>query len=364
MKRFLLGLVALISILQCTHSPEVKTTETPVNPGRELIIAHQSNRHAELEPCGCSVNPYGGIDREANALSELRGNSPNVLYLDAGNMVVSLANKATLKHKIKKAELIVNLMNDLQLKAFSPGPSDYTLGVAVLKQLQKKAAFPFISTNVVDKSGNPVFESYAILTTPSKLRVAVVSANSNGAEGAKVISPIESLQKIMPKLTAESDIVVLLSQYPADDSKKIAEAVPGIQIVVGADAKMNVTEAFWMNQGKSLYVDTTNEGQRLGVLSLDYVMPFKGFFSETVRKNNVANKLAMEENIKAHPENSNVANYLKAYTNSNYFTENDAGSFYSHELLPLSPERFGKPNRFTEKLKAAKKQIKETALSE
>jgi 2',3'-cyclic-nucleotide 2'-phosphodiesterase (5'-nucleotidase family) len=364
MKRFLIAIVAVLSVVQCTHSPEVKQAQTTPAPGHELIIAHESNRRAELEPCGCSVNPFGGIDREANALSELRNQSKNVIYVDAGDMMVSLATKTTSKHKLKKAELIVSLMNDLKLNAYSPGPVDYLLGVSSLKKLQKKALFPFVSTNIVEPSGKTLFEPYTILTVPSHLKVAIVSATPKATEGLNVKDPISSLNELLPKLKSQSDIVVLLSQYSADESKKISEAVPGIQVIVGADEKMNVTEAFWMNQGNTLYVDTTNEGQRLGVLSLDFVLPFKGFFSETVRQKNLANRLSLEAHAKAHSEDSATANYLKAYTNSNYFTENPLGSFYSHELISLSPEKYGKPNEFSLKLKAAKKAIKETALSE
>ena len=127
-----------------------KPTAGPVTAAK-VTIAYQATRAASIEPCGCQSRPWGGLDREYNALNKLRGERIT-FYFDAGNSLVGdLATKATTASATKKAEAIAAMLSANGLDVLSPGQAEYSLGSENLKKVAAASRFSWVSSNVTEK---------------------------------------------------------------------------------------------------------------------------------------------------------------------------------------------------------------------
>lgn len=318
-----IALFAFALLIAGCVSQTAKVGEFPAEPkARKITLLHQSNRWGSLDPCGCSVNPFGGIDREFNAIEAIKKLEGSTLFVDAGNMYVRRPVAGPISHYQGRAKALTEMLNELGLEAFAPGPNDYELGLAYLRTLEKEAKFKFISTNVVDASGKPVFNPFTVIEKEG-VRYGVVSLtppNEKLADNLKVVETDKALNEWLPKVHAASDVVILLSQLDSKTAQAVAEGNYGIPVIVGADAGVSSDQAFPYNKGRTLYVDAHVNGNLLGRLYLELQLPFTDF--------------------------------------------NQGHSVFSHELTKLDKERFGKPNHITKLIEKEKERTRKAALSE
>ncbi len=157
-------------------------------------------------------------------------------------------------HARAQAEVMVDLFNAIGCHAFNVGDRDLAAGPAVIKALEKRANFPFVSANIMDaKTGKPMFADQAVakvaghkfgfiglLSPRARLRKA------DGGDEFKVIDPVEAAKAAAEKLKKQGvDTVVLLSQLMDDERDAVLKAVPEIQLVFGSQnpLRRNVIES-------------------------------------------------------------------------------------------------------------------------
>jgi 2',3'-cyclic-nucleotide 2'-phosphodiesterase (5'-nucleotidase family) len=88
-----------------------------------------------------------------------------LLYVDPGNMLSPLVKPDLREPMRKKAHVIVDAMALTGLSVFAPGPYDVSLGIPLLKELQKKAKFEFVSASLADKAGELIFAPSTVSNT-------------------------------------------------------------------------------------------------------------------------------------------------------------------------------------------------------
>ncbi|MCB0416125.1 MAG: hypothetical protein KDD39_00650 [Bdellovibrionales bacterium] len=330
--------VVLISFLRSQKAPAPH--ELPATA--ELAIVHSSNRMATLEPCGCQVNPYGGIDREANAVEQLRRVRPNLLFVDGGNLLNG--GEATLDQteKTERASAMVEMLNVSGLNVFAPGPLDYDLGAIELRRLQKTAKFTFLSTNVqMASGGESVFQPYTVVEIGG-VRYGLISVSDPKAitaPGLVVESPEKALSKWIPTLKKNSDIVILVSQLPNLASRDLA-IKHNIPIIIGAEKSFGAENAVLYEHGQHILVDTQIQGFLLGMLDIDFRFPFKGFTSDDeIQKK----KKSLAYLKQTQPDSQ----HTRTFEAQQLLAPTPGGSKYFSELIQLDEERFGAPNAVT-----------------
>lgn len=337
---------------------------TPEVAPKELVIAYQSNRTGEVEPCGCQVNPFGGIDREANAIQGARKNHPELLYVDAGNLFIPVTPKISVKHYQAKSKMITDALNRIGLDAFSPGPNDYQLGLKHLQSLTTQSKFKYVSTNVVSAEGTPIFAPYVILNREG-VRVAILSATPafKTKEAIKVESAEESLKKLLPTIRPQADLIVLLSQLGTSEDERLAKTLD-LNIIVGADAEVTMERAAWSQGGKTLLVDAGISGRHLGLLSVGFTAPFKGFYSMEEISNNQEELRLTEASIAKNPSNEMLKQSLAALKSQAMLEPIEGGSRYSNELIKLDAENYGTPNEISLLISQEKAKVRKRAIGD
>lgn len=353
------GLVVLtvLGVMLFTRTQKQVAHVTP--SAAPLTLLHSSNRLGNLEPCGCQVNPFGGIDREANAVSQIRAGHANVLFVDSGNLLNGGEVTLTADEKNTRAATIIDMLNESGLDFFAPGPLDYDLGVHTLRRLQKRARFPFLSTNVTMTSGGEsALSPYAIVELGG-VRYGLLSLSDPAKiqhPGIHVESPDASLKQWLPKVKKESDITIVLSQLEPNQHKALSK-IHSVQIFVGSDKRFGSDRAILYNHGKSLLVDTQIQGYLLGRLDVDFLFPFKGFSSDEEVERNRAGLAAIQ---KSKPGSE----WAKNFEATQLLARIPGGSEFKSELIRLDAERFGHPNKLSELKNRYYESIRKQALSE
>lgn len=198
-----------------------------------------------MEPCGCTglENQKGGLMRRDSLLQSVRSRGWNVIPIDAGNQV---------KSRVKQSEIKF----DWTSKAFSM--MEYgavTFGENDLSLSQDTLVYQLVSYSGDSNTGSgPLFVSANVSifpdldTTHKVLRVGNKKIGITGVLGDENAAKLENIPdslKIKPakealsiakkKLDAEKcDFTILLAHASLEESRMLAQKVPGFSLVITA----------------------------------------------------------------------------------------------------------------------------------
>jgi 5'-nucleotidase / UDP-sugar diphosphatase len=205
----------------------------------ESINAFDSTCSAEDEAAG---ECFGGAARLFTAINrlrdELKANGENVLVLNAGD-----AFQGSLFFTTYSGQTEAEMMNRIGLDAMVYGNHEFDLGPEPLAAFIETAEFPVLSGSVDVSADNllaPLTEDHLVLDVGGK-KVAIVAATTpdtpeiaSPGPAVKFRDPVEYLTATVDRLAAEGvDKIVLLSHLGVTDDIAVAEAVPGIDVIVG-----------------------------------------------------------------------------------------------------------------------------------
>jgi len=150
----------------------------------------------------------------------------------------------------EKAHLIVESFNAMGYAAVGIGDDDLSLGKEFLIEISKKAAFPFLCSNLLEEaSGKNPFQT-SLVKEINGLRVGIFSLlspdffivpNDPRKKGVSFRSPVETAQAMVAELKPKADLIILLSHLGYAKDLELAKAVQGIQIIVGGHNGMNLS---------------------------------------------------------------------------------------------------------------------------
>jgi 5'-nucleotidase / UDP-sugar diphosphatase len=243
LKRFKFGLLSA-SVLMLSSSAAFADFE--------LNILHINDFHSRIEAINkydstCSTKEqaenacFGGIARVKAAIDEARAKlaGKNVLTLDAGDQF-----QGSLFYTTYKSAPVADFMNGIGFDAMEIGNHEFDDGPEELLKFINALKFPMISGNTIAASDSIVagkYQPYVVkdFGTEKVAIVGVLAADSGetSSPGDKIsfIDPIEYLKKIVPEIEAKGiNKIVLLSHVGYTEDQRIAAAVDGIDVIVGA----------------------------------------------------------------------------------------------------------------------------------
>jgi hypothetical protein len=175
-----------------------------------------------------------------------------------------------------KAEVIAEIYKYIGIDAANIGELDLVLGINYLKELEKKYGFPFVSANLVDDKGAPIFKRYVIKKVNDK-NVGIFGVIGDTSEMAAKVSeitkdaafiqdPEKAAEAVVKELTGKADYIVALTHQGTNRDWVIARRVKGIDLVVGGHDKQKTKEPF--EADKTLIVQAGEKGQYQGILEV------------------------------------------------------------------------------------------------
>src|SRR2546423_6324995 len=107
----------------------------------------------------------GGLSRAATALETLRARYPGQLVLvDAGDLVQGNPFAAFYgRYEKRQPERIVDALNALQYDVATPRNHDFDFGLPVLRRAANEATYRYVTANVEDSAGAPLFPKTVML---------------------------------------------------------------------------------------------------------------------------------------------------------------------------------------------------------
>jgi hypothetical protein len=237
------------------------------------VILFCADNQGVLAACGCPSNPSGGLAKRAAMIEAYRRTRPDVVVLDAGDVVPDYPHPVKVKY-------VAMTLERSGYDAIGLGDQEFALGLDRLKELQRDYKLPLICANVRDASGGLVVPPHVIREVAgpkgSGLRgrigiFAVVADRAYGwppvewRKGLAVEPPDEAARREVRDL-AGCDLIVALAHQPLDESRELAAAVPGIDVIVCGHEEKVLPKG--ERVGSTLLVCTGEAGRILGALSL------------------------------------------------------------------------------------------------
>ncbi len=277
MKKILgLSLISL-TLLSCAKfigitDEEAFEEKVVTESGKTSVKVHFShNINGELYPCGCRHFPLGGLPQIAGAMTKSR-NTSYVVYVDSGDTLFpsTVVPDSMKKSLIYTADNLVQGLDSLGLKFFTPGDQDFALGEDYLAEISQKAKFIFLMANLSEHSKIkhkkwakvtlPNLNLYFIgVVDPSIYPASVQHLFSNPEEAIK-----SSLNEISP---SAKDRVILMSHSGMEMDTKFAEKFPRLNWIIGAHTQNFLREPNL--QGETKIAQVLSKNHYLGDIEFD-----------------------------------------------------------------------------------------------
>ena len=216
-----------------------------------LHILHINDLHSRIEPinrfdstCSAEDNAagecFGGVARLVTMIEQKRAelDGQNVLVLDAGDQY-----QGSLMYTTYKGDVEAEFMEMIGFDAMAVGNHEFDDGDEGLRKLTDAVSFPVISGNIDVSQSNILagqVDNHTVIEVGGK-RIGIISAlavdtveTSSPSDAVIFTDEIESLSADVAALEAEGvDIIIALNHVGVNKDMAIAEAVAGVDAVVG-----------------------------------------------------------------------------------------------------------------------------------
>ena len=216
----------------------------------------------------------GGLSKKAYQLQAERKNDPTLLTIDGGALLFKDEKIYSRRYQqlTTTAKGIVKAYNIMGYQAVGIARQDLGGGLDFLRKIQKESNFPWLSANLVNKSDHTPIFTAATLIKHHDLNVAILGLTGNGIDDT-LLSP-ENHALIMPwpqvlpdlvsKFAKQADFMILLSNQPLAENKKIARSFPQIHLIIQAGVGTSNLAPQLINN--TLIAQTEKQGKHIGLL--------------------------------------------------------------------------------------------------
>jgi 2',3'-cyclic-nucleotide 2'-phosphodiesterase (5'-nucleotidase family) len=243
-----------------------------------LTILHVNDYHGRVKPfIDKTINPQeqvGGAAYLAAMIRKVRAQNPGgTLLLAAGDMFQG-SPVSNLFHGAP----VMDVMNELKFDAMTLGNHEFDWGMGAFTRLRKEARFPFLAANIVNSRGSLLsgIRPYTILQK-GHAKVAVIGLTIPETEYITKPDNVKGLiflrpEAVLPRLIQEvrqqgASIVILLSHLGLDADRRVASAIPGIDVIVGGHSHTVIPKPLKTESG-TIILQAGAYGVYLGLLEL------------------------------------------------------------------------------------------------
>ena len=241
--------MALAACLGCSRTRPEKGP--PVGEAPDFRIAVVTDLKGYLEPCGCTSNPLGGIDRLAAQVKTLRKEPAPVAFLLAGDTFFDVAalEPAREDQALRNATTLAGILEQLEADAILPGPRDRAQPVENLDALREASGVAWLAMDQATET---------LPLQMGELRVSLLGVAPRADRDA-VRAKVETAR-------AKSDLIVALVSGTRRDANRIG-AIEGVDFVLQGgldqDAPMAPRQA-----GRAWVLHASRQGQGLTVVDV------------------------------------------------------------------------------------------------
>lgn len=178
------------------------------------------------------------------------------------------------------ARFIIDEYNREGVQAMTLGERDLALGEATLGELAKRAKFPFLAANVLDRGDRrPAFKAWTVveaagirigvlgLVSEEVGKQAILGRAEQPAPPWQIEDPVAAAKEAVAALEGEHvDMIVALSHLKQSEEDAVAKAVPAIALFLG-NHDMGITTETRL-AGSAVSVSAGQKGKYLAITSV------------------------------------------------------------------------------------------------
>lgn len=238
----------------------------PARDDANLVVLYSAEEMGSLDTCGCAERPRGSPARVVGYRAALRRAVPGVpdVLVDAGNWLDDGADPDGALHEDAAAR------DAIMAEAVGLGGWDaVNVGWRDAPFVAGHPVAGAVSANLRG-DGYPAWRT----VQAGDLRVAITGVSGAGLAwkrpvGVAYADPIDALTAIVPQMRAEADVILVLAYDTGSDTQRIPAEVPGIDVLIEADAYTDRSEPVVING--TIWVRAHDRTLRLGELRLRIV---------------------------------------------------------------------------------------------
>lgn len=241
-----------------------------------ITILHTNDLHGHLTSWRgwddeLKDQEVGGADRLASAIAQVRSESPQVLLLDAGDLIGD-----SMIAKLSQGEALLKVFEKLDYDAVVIGNHEPDFGGELLKRRIERASFPVLAANIRDKDTEDLIARPYFTRRLGEVSVGVFGLAYPKTEwtmapkNVKALifeDPREAVKRSVSELRKQgAELIVALTHLGLGADIELAEQVDGIDVIVGGHSHNRMEEAHVV--GQTLIVQAGAHGSDLGRLDL------------------------------------------------------------------------------------------------
>ncbi len=278
-KRWRRSLVVLLAALWCVCAQPQYVT-----------ILHFNDFHGQLLPLEVDGKSLGGMARIATMVDATRdwndAHSTTTLLLEAGDIL-----QGTPLSTVFHGEPDFICLNMIGVDVMTLGNHEFDFGQDNLATRTKQARFPLISANIRRAAtGETLTKPHVTLDiagVPALIfgltsKDTPIESNVKNMVGLEFLDPIEVAREIVSEKRADHPIIIALTHIGLEEDLKLAKAVPGIDVIIGAHSHDAVKEP--IRVGDTLICQAGSKGAYLGQFDAFFedgdVSRYRGFLRE------------------------------------------------------------------------------------
>jgi hypothetical protein len=213
MRRFLAVLMVVLG-LGCSRGQLDKGPPGKDSPAFRMAVV--TDLKGYLEPCGCTSNPLGGIDRLAAQIQTLRDEPVPVVFLVAGDAFFDTAELESVRvdQASRNAKTLVGILGRLDVAAVLPGRRDRAQPPEALERLREASGFPWLAMES---------DAEVLRIEAGALRLAIVGVRP-GAERDVAMAAVGTAG-------GQTDLTIALVDGSRRDANRVG-AIDGVDFVL------------------------------------------------------------------------------------------------------------------------------------
>ncbi|MCU0606145.1 MAG: 5'-nucleotidase C-terminal domain-containing protein [Candidatus Edwardsbacteria bacterium] len=260
-------------------------TAAPADQWQHLVIMHTNDIHGHLpaeEAWWINPNFPPPLTNGAGAallIKEEREKAQRAghgfLLLEGGDIF-----SGTPVGEVSKGRAVLEFMNALGYDAMAVGNHDFDQGQQTFLSLLQDAKFPALGANVVDSATQAVWPHLKpyIVVERLGLRIGILGLSSQYTRGMSTAANIKGLdflteipagRRWMDSVRAQRvDLVIGLLHTGNRHDRRIADSIPGFDVIIGAHSHTGMREAYEDPANHTIIVQTYGNLSCIGKLDL------------------------------------------------------------------------------------------------
>lgn len=239
-----------------------------------LTLLHTSTVAGEVDPCGCSDENLGGLDRRVQVVRDLREELPHpVLVVDTGDLLLrsQFMSEGEREHFTRRAEVFARAGERMGLDILALGELDLGLGP---DRLRRALPARWILAGNVRVGEERPFPAWRVVEAGG-LRVAFLAALADQVTlhpdlgGRVVVDPaLPVLREAIQAVRREGvDLVILAGHLGFADLRRLLPALRGVDVALVGHTRELLEEPIMV--GGVPVVGAGTRGKYLGRLDLE-----------------------------------------------------------------------------------------------